>query len=111
MLNEWTWHSEEQGVEIEFLEGARMRKKSGFVLRYRVLAILNRWIDGIGRARVEHVFGTSVTSSSTGSNVNEIIDRAALAFGLSCEGECVESAWKVIKAMRWILCMDFFSIE
>ena len=26
-------------------------------------------------------------------------------------GECVESAWKVIKAMRWILCMDFFSIE
>ena len=29
-------------VGIEFLEGARLRKKLGFVVRNRVLAILNR---------------------------------------------------------------------
>ena len=47
-------------IGIEFLEGAKLRKKLGFVVRNRVLAILNRRMDGVGRARVEHVFGTSV---------------------------------------------------
>ena len=75
MLNEWTWHSQEQKdgrslwIGIAFLEGARLRKKLGFVVRNRVLAISNRLMDGVGRARVEvveHVFGTSVTSPWTG---------------------------------------------
>ena len=30
---------------------AGLRKKLGFVVRNRVLAILNRWVDGVGRVR------------------------------------------------------------
>ena len=53
-------------IGIEFLEGATLREKLGFVVRNRVLAILNRCMDGVGHARVEHVYGTSVTSPSSG---------------------------------------------
>ena len=52
-------------IGIEFLEGARLRGKLRFVVRNRALAVLNRGMDGVGRARVEHVFGTSVTSPWT----------------------------------------------
>ena len=34
-----------------------------FLVRYRILAVLNWRVDGVGRARVEHVFGISVTST------------------------------------------------
>ena len=52
------------GSGPNFLTGARMREKLAFVVRYRVRAILNtgEWTGtGVGRARVEHVVGMSVT--------------------------------------------------
>ena len=42
-------------------KGAGPREKMiAFLVRYRILAVLNWRVDGVGRARVEHVFGITI---------------------------------------------------